>query len=160
MNLGETLQKLRIKHFTVSEITKGKKIPEEVINNIAPTILFVEYMRANLKFPITITSSYRTWEHHVEIYKSMGVQASDIPKDSLHLVFNALDIVPVSGTRVHLNKMQSFVKIPFSLYFDTWGKTIQFDNSDLGVGYYHTFLHVDSRGTLERPSPKFWGTPI
>lgn len=151
---------LDIRHFSFHEVTRGKEVPDEYALNIIPTIKYVDFMRRNLKFPIAITSSFRTLQYHIDLYLSMGVSKDKIPMQSLHLVFNALDILPVSGTKVHLQRMQKFAQLPFSLYYNIEGRTVEFDNSDMGVGFYQTFLHVDSRGTLDRPSPAFWGNPI
>jgi len=123
----------KIRYFTVEELTKGKSIPYEYIKNIMPTIAFTDKMRGSLMIPITINSSYRDEALNKEIG---GV------RNSLHLVFNALDISPVSGKLEDLNEMKEYVRI---------NRTNQ-----MGVGYYTTFIHLDFRGELGRKSPVTW----
>ncbi len=127
----------KIKHFTISEVTMGRDIPAILHPNIRPTIVFVDQMRDHLGFPIAITSSYRS-----EAYNRLvgGV------KNSLHLKFNALDVVPVSGRKSDLEKMHEYAE--------------SFSTNKMGVGYYNSFLHLDTRGCLGRKSPVTWGKRI
>lgn len=114
-------------------------------------------MREQLGFKITCSNSYRTWAYHVQLYKSLGYKDREIPQKSLHLVFNALDLHPVSFDPIQLKEMHRFSKIKFAIYLTFKGERIRLGNEDLGTGYYSNFMHSDSRGVLGRSSPHFWG---
>ena len=130
-------QRNNIRYFTIEEVTKGRRIPKDFLDNIEETIKFVDRMRNDLGFPISITSSYRNENFN----KLVGGV-----KNSLHLVFNALDCVPTSGKLEELKAMHDYTDI---------NKTRQ-----MGVGFYPTFIHIDFRAILSRKSPVTWGEKL
>jgi hypothetical protein len=149
----ELLDKYRIRHFTALEIFEpplnhklGTLPNTELWKNSIPTILIIDEMRDFCDFPIIISSSYRNEKHN---------RVEGGSTDSMHIYFNAFDIYPALGSRDHLKKMILFVE-------DVFFYKIKYDNTfvskrDIGFGKYHNRLHIDSRGKLNRPSPKVWG---
>lgn len=135
--LQEMWIQYNIKYFTIAEVTKGLDIPTNLLINIAPTIVFADTMRERLGFPMTPTNSYRSEAHNAAVGGA---------KNSLHLVFNALDIVPMSHKESDLRKMQHYVA--------------ENRTREMGVGYYPNFIHLDFRGRLGRRSPATWGEMI
>jgi uncharacterized protein YcbK (DUF882 family) len=135
--LEDIMIKHCIRYFTIEEVTKGRKIPFEYLSNIEYTLAFADAMRNRLGFPIVITSSYR----NPKLNKLIG----GVEK-SLHLVFNALDLVPMSGDHKELALMHKYAS----------------ENRTrlMGVGYYYSFLHIDHRGQLNRYSPVTWGRSL
>ena len=130
-------QRNKIRYFTIEEVTMGRLIPHDLLSNIEYTIAFLDKMRCHLGFPISITSSYRN--------EALNALIGGV-KNSLHLMFNALDSVPSSGDREQLKAMQKY--------------TSKWRTRQMGVGYYETFLHTDNRGFLNRYSPVTWGKVI
>lgn len=152
MNIIETFNKLNPKnqiiHFTEEEIQK-RKIPDELCINIFPTLAVLNKVRDTLGLPITINSVYRDEETN----KKVGGKSN-----SLHLEANAIDFKVKSYDYNHLALL--FVKIR-SGNFNTSvnmpdGIELLITEQMLGVGLYDTFIHLDTRGYLNRPSPAKW----
>ena len=131
--LKEIWERLNIEHFAIEEVTLGRSIPEAKLVNIEETIKFADAMRESVGLPIVITSSYR----NPSLNESVGGSST-----SLHLQFNALDLVPMSGKKEDLVEMRKFVNKNRTRL--------------MGVGFYDSFIHLDFRGLLCRPSPKTW----
>lgn len=143
--LRQIITRNNISHFNTAEITKGKEIPEELQWNIERTLIFLDMMRKDLGFKMLISNSYRTWEDHLDIYKSLGKTLSQVPKRSLHLMFNAVDVMPLSMCKKQITEMHDYVTK--KRFFG------------MGVGYYPWGLHLDTRGVLGRRSAT-WGKRI
>lgn len=54
-------------------------------------VRMLQTARSFLGLPVSVTSGYRTWEHHEKIYKRIGKPA---PKNSQHLKNCAFDVRP------------------------------------------------------------------
>lgn len=136
-------------HFQLTEILtagstdyKVEDIPEELHNNLKPTLDILEALRVWYKKPIHLNCTYRSAEHNK---KAGGA------KNSLHLKFNAIDFTV-------LNKQDLPV-----LYkqLDEWDKEHHFSflpkAGSMGIGFYaDRFIHIDSRAILKRKSPSRW----
>jgi hypothetical protein len=164
------LLKLHVKWFTEKEILRGEKIPYDLIENIIPTIIYVDYMRDSLGFSITISSAYRSLDHQKMVYNDInkkrrreGLPEIPVPLHSLHIAFNALDLRPTDWDISKLREMHQFTKQPFAFrfnklnFYSTDILSTELRDIDMGFGYYSNFLHVDSRGVLGRAAPKSWG---
>ena len=130
--LSMILDKNHIKHFSMEEVMSGWDIPLNLIPNIEHTIVFLDNMRDELGFPISITSSYRSKEFN----KLVGGV-----KDSMHLRFNALDSVPTSGQPRQLWYMEVYA--------------LKYRIKGMGIGLYNTFLHIDTRYIFNKHTA-FW----
>jgi uncharacterized protein YcbK (DUF882 family) len=99
----------------------------EIVENLRRLAQALEKVRTLLgNRPITIDSGFRTWAHHLEIYKQiLGQKFSikQVPKNSQHLFGKAADIV-VQGVAPKV--VQEILK--------DW---------DGGLGSYTVFTHVD-----------------
>lgn len=132
----------KIKNFTLDEITLGRRIPNQLLWNILPTIKVLQELRNWYGKPIIITSSYRSPSYN----KLVGGS-----KASLHLQFNALDFTVKE--REDLKKL--------FLQLDRWDKDYYFKflpkAGSMGIGFYKDrFIHLDTRATLKRISPERW----
>ena len=127
------LAQLRIRHFAPKEIlrqadrTRGgvrKSIPpEELWDNIVPTLWIADIGRRALGKPVTITSAYRSEEYN---------QAVGGASRSQHKQNRALDLVPHGATPADLFKV-----------FEGLREAGAFKG---GRGLYSSFVHVDTRG--------------
>lgn len=136
------------KHFTSKEILnagsvdyKLEDIPEDLHQNIIPTLKVLEALREYYGSPIFLNCTYRSPEHN----KHVGGKPN-----SLHLKFNAVDF-----TISRKSDLQ-----------DLYNKLIQYDNSgafeflppkSMGIGRYVTFLHLDTRGILGMKASRWRG---
>lgn len=86
-------------HFKLGEFLCPccKTIPEGLINNLRSVADALEWARELHKNrPVIITSGYRCWNHHVEIYKkALGKKfnINKVPRNSYHLSGKAADFV-------------------------------------------------------------------
>jgi len=68
-------------------------IPEEHQKNLLILLDRINKVRLQYNKPMTPTNSYRTMEHHLEIYAKKGItDQSKIPMKSKHLTGEAVDI--------------------------------------------------------------------
>ena len=127
------LAQLRIRHFAPEEIlrqadrTRGcvrnSIPPEELWDNIVPTLWIADIGRRALGKPVTITSAYRSEEYN---------QAVGGASRSQHKQNRALDLVPHGATPADLFKV-----------FEGLREAGAFKG---GLGLYSSFVHVDTRG--------------
>ena len=141
-SLKNKLEYYQITNFTIDEITMGRKIPEQLLWNILPTIRVLQELRSKYDKPIFIESSYRSPAYNKLVSGK---------KKSLHLDFNAFDFT-VEDKEDLLN---------LYLQLDIWDKEYHFKflpkAGSMGIGYYENrFIHLDTRGTLKRISPARW----
>jgi zinc D-Ala-D-Ala carboxypeptidase len=138
-----------IKYFTENEILtagsvkyKIEDIPEVYRNNINFTIQVVDALREWYGQPIILNSSYRNTEHN---------KAAKGGKNSLHLVFNALDIT--IANKEDLKKLYDKLnEWDIKHHFKFLPKA-----GSMGLGYYiGRIIHIDTRATLSRPAPSRW----
>jgi len=137
-----------IKNFSAPELTKGMSVPEEYHANIVPTLILLQSIRDYLGRPIRINSAYRTPEFN----KSLGGKA-----DSMHLLFNAIDFKPKGFTSEDLVKLTEDIEDNKFATMTLWfGKLITLTPEMLGIGLYDNFIHLDTRGLLNKKSPARW----
>lgn len=141
-NLKNKLEYYKIGNFTMEEITMGRKIPDNLLWNILPTIRVLQELRNWYERPILINSSYRSASYNKLVNGS---------KKSLHLEFNAIDFTVAD--KKDLKKLY--------LQLDIWDKEHHFKflpkAGSMGIGFYENrFIHLDTRATLKRVSPARW----
>ena len=141
-SLKNKLEYYQITNFTIDEITMGRKIPDQLLWNIMPTIRVLQELRSKYDKPMFIESSYRSPSYN-KLVKGK--------KKSLHLDFNAFDFT-VEDKEDLLNLF---------LQLDIWDKEYHFKflpkAGSMGIGFYENrFIHLDTRGTLKRVSPARW----
>lgn len=130
-------------HFTQKELEMGRKIPDELYKNIIPTASILDALRSEYGKPIFINSTYRSPEYN----RAVGGKTK-----SLHLDFNAIDWSV---------KDKKDLKMLYNL-LDKWDKENGRFNflpkkcGNMGLGIYTTFIHLDTRSTLDRPAPSRW----
>jgi uncharacterized protein YcbK (DUF882 family) len=138
-----------IKFFTLSEILnagsiiyKESDIPVELHKNIRPTLLVIDKLREYYGKPIFLNCSYRSEIHNLRCGGATH---------SLHLVFNALDWTVTNKS--DLGELYSILnKWDRSGYFTELGSNI------MGLGnYVNRFIHLDTRGTIGKPSARWTG---
>lgn len=140
-----------INNFTVSEILHGNiesEIPPILFPNIAPTLKLLQLIRDDINVPIIIHSSFRNSEHNAEVNGK---------SNSLHLSFNAIDFAPVGSTKASLEVIfNDLLRGKYYFDFIFHGLPFKVNHLHCGVGLYHTFIHIDTRGLLGRLSPAVW----
>ena len=124
---------LRLRHFAPEEIlrqadrTRGgvrnSIPPEELWDNIVPTLWIADIGRRALGTPVTITSAYRSEEYN---------QAVGGASRSQHKRNGALDLVPPGAT-------------PADFFWVLQGLRAA-GAFEGGLGLYSSFVHVDTRG--------------
>lgn len=132
-----------IKYFTITEILNGRDVPEELLENIIPTVKVLDKLREFYGKPIYINSTYRPASYN----KAVGGK----PK-SLHLEFNAIDFTvenikdlpKLYGTLCEWDAKDGFLPV------------LAKPSGNLGLGIYKRFLHIDTRAVLGRTSPARW----
>lgn len=142
---------IKFKHFTWDEILKPMKkhklewnnIPLQLRGNIVTTMKVLDELREYYGEPIIINSSYRS----PKVNEMEGGRS-----DSLHLVFNAIDFTvknkqDLMGLYLTLNNWDN-MRNKFSYLPKTVG--------NFGLGYYPTFIHLDTRSILKRKAPARW----
>ena len=167
LHLVRLLQRFRIKCFTSREIIDTllenyksydefmqAEIPLEAILNLINPLLIVEGMRKALKFPIGLTSTYRTFTHNANIG---GV------RNSLHLQGLAIDCQPQhfditkKQDRFKLDEMKHWIKkAHIFIRLQDEVRNTSITESSFGIGFYNSFIHIDTRGLVNRVSPVFW----
>ncbi len=149
--LSKIYDKTLFPNFSLKEILHGyieEKIPEELEQNIFPTLTILQKIRATLNVPIIINSTYRSREHN------LLVGGED---NSLHLSFNAIDFVPTGYSSAEISHLaneimnRKFVSLCFFNF-----SMITITPNIMGVGSYRNFIHIDTRGLLGRHSPAMW----
>ena len=142
--LNEQFNLKGIKHFNGKEICNGWDIPDSLLNNIIPTIIILNKLRAWYNKPLYINSTYRSPEYN----KAVGGK----PK-SLHLDFNAVDFTVTN--KKDLPKL--FNKL---IEWDQEKNLFNFlpkQSGNFGMEMYDgRFIHLDTRSTLGRKSPARW----
>src|SRR5574338_1049342 len=131
-----------IKYFKASEVSMfNPNIPEALYQNIVPTIIVLDKLREEIGVPIYINSSYRSPAHN----KSVGGSPN-----SLHMQFNALDFTVTDKTKLKAiyDQLCTWDALHFFKHLPKPGS--------MGLGIYKTFIHLDTRATLNRKSPARW----
>jgi len=151
----QQLQKLMteygIEYFSAAELFIPMKSfpPEELYPNIIPTLIVADSLRECCGFPISVSSSYRNKAHNQEVGGS---------PNSLHLVFNALDLRPMMPQEHAIELMHYYFEDytcedhPRFYEFDA----TKFTQKDMGIGLYNWGLHIDTRGLMGRSVPARW----
>lgn len=87
--------------ISMSELLSGNKLedlPQEHQDNLAKLQIVANKVRTLWNQPMTVTTGYRTMEHHIEIYKEKAEKAGNpfdinkVPMHSKHLIGCAVDI--------------------------------------------------------------------
>lgn len=81
--------------ITFNELLSGNQLPDVPIahqHNLEELLIKVNVIRALWGKPMTVTSGYRSLQHHLDIYRSKGVPMDCIPTKSCHLSGQAVDI--------------------------------------------------------------------
>lgn len=127
------------KDFKWSEFISDKDKPsQEILDNIKRVAYVLSIYKHKLfnGQPITITSGYRSLQHHLEIYKQKGItDKSKIPMGSYHLKGLAADFVVKGFTIPQLYRMLDLTH--FGGVEDTQGN----------------WIHIDLRGKICRFRP-------
>lgn len=149
--IKEILIANNITNFTEGEILNGypeKNIPSILIPNIAPTLKLLQLIRTAIGKPIIVHSTYRDKNHNEECGGK---------PESLHLSFNAIDFAPANTSHAQLEAIYNdLIRGKYSFDFTFHGKPLKVNHLHFGVGLYHTFVHIDTRGLLGRLSPAVW----
>ncbi len=148
LNLAEILVQENIKNFTVQELVRGNEIPDQLIMNIIPTVKMLQVIRENLGVPILVNSCFRSPEYN----KKVGGA-----KNSLHLVFNAIDFKPKNYTSAELQDLYDDIdadKFPLTIGWN--GAKVKVTSKVMGLGLYPSFIHLDTRGLIGRSAPARW----
>jgi uncharacterized protein YcbK (DUF882 family) len=87
-------------HFKLREFLHNgshEGVTSEIVENLKELAQSLEEVRTLLgDKPIKITSGFRSWKHHVEIYRDMGITDLDaIPQGSYHLTGRAADFIVI-----------------------------------------------------------------
>jgi uncharacterized protein YcbK (DUF882 family) len=130
-DLDAFLSERGVKHFTAREIDPRGNSYVDDWHNIIPTLHIAEVLRAEFG-PTKVNSGYRDPDYNAQ------VGGAPI---SLHVYFNALDLVPRDGTPEDWSK---YLKHTYRL------------NLLGGIGLYPTFLHIDTRKLVFGRAPAFW----
>lgn len=101
--------------------------PDALWPAILPTVRLVETMRERFG-PTVITSAYRSKAYNRAVYADTGVE----PTDSEHSRHTAIDFSCKDGTP--LDWRRALLELRIRGEFAG------------GIGLYHTFVHVDTRG--------------
>lgn len=84
-----------------NELIKGNSIadiPIEHQHNLEELLKRINQIRTAYNIPMTVTSGYRSLQHHLEIYSRKGItDRSKIPMQSRHLYGQAVDIADADG---------------------------------------------------------------
>ncbi|MHB1688729.1 MAG: YcbK family protein [Ignavibacteriaceae bacterium] len=150
--LKTLLQKHNITNFTEGEILHGNNIediPNELIQNIFPTLKILQLIRTDINIPVSINSSFRTPQHNAAIGGSPG---------SLHLYFNAIDFSVKGFTAAN------YSHLAYRINARSYVTSIEFQEENriltpniMGIGLYPNFIHIDTRGLLNLKAPARWG---
>jgi len=138
----------KVENFSNKEIQKYE-IPENLVDNIFPTLAVLNKIRKTIDKPIRINSVYRSKEHNKDVRGR---------SDSLHLQANAIDFKVIDYD------YNQYAKLWLDIRNGKFITTIFMPNSEqllitkemIGTGLYDTFIHLDTRGYLGRKSPVWW----
>lgn len=155
MQIIKTLTNGEVENFEDWELTKNRPVPLHLIENILPTILFVQNIRTTIDVKIGISSGYRGLLVNAE---------AGGDDDSLHLEFNALDFRPldfkprgysVADLELLYKRIESG---EFNITVMWKGKPVTITPEHLGLGLSKKkrFIHIDTRGLLGRRAPSRW----
>ena len=140
-----------ITNFSEEEILNGypeKNIPVNLIPNIAPTLKLLQLIRTDIQVPIKINSTFRNVSHNDHVGGA---------SNSLHLSFNAIDFAPVGCTPESLQHIYNdLLRGKYAVDITFKGSSIHVTHLKCGFGLYHSFIHIDTRGLLNRLSPSAW----
>jgi len=142
--LDGKLKDFKIELFSGKELCNGWDIPDNLLNNILPTIRVLNVIREWYDKPIYFNSTYRSPDYN---------KAVKGKRKSLHLSFNALDFTVTNKKDLHkiYDKILRLDTVPY--LFDFLPKS----KGNFGTEYYDgRFIHIDTRSTLGRPSPARW----
>lgn len=126
------------KHFKLREFesddTHEVIIYPKLIRKLEQLRILVNQFLGTTNTPLIITSAYRTWDKHVQIYKDLYKDKwrEKITKNSIHLTGKAVDLRLPNGITV-----DKFAKLAQKVGFD-------------GIGKYNWGIHVDIRGEIAR----------
>jgi len=132
--MQKLINSFNIKHFKATELLLASNTvpPKDLWLNIIPTLLIADQCRDDLGFAIRITSAYRDKEYNKRTQGSSS--------KSLHIIFNALDIMPYSGRMDEIKLLHEW----FGNFKCCANNNIC--REVMGVGYYHNRVHLDTRG--------------
>lgn len=148
MTLTALINKYGIKHFKEHELVNASSpIPYDLNENVIATLIFADFLRKQIGIRLFIESAYRNKEHNTRVGGS---------RTSMHLLFNALDLHPVSRKKEDIEKIHKFVKELDSKEFQIVCGDVTINRTDTGIGYYNWGIHIDTRGLLGRYSPTRW----
>lgn len=78
-------------------------IPVAHQHNLTKLLEIINKVRQQYNHPMSPSNSYRTWDHHIQIYKDKAEKAgtpfdeSKVPTQSKHLFGQAVDIIDKDG---------------------------------------------------------------
>jgi len=152
---GEGFLEGRFSYFTQKEIENGKVIPDNLYGNIIPTMLVLDYLREKIREPIYINSTYRDPDYN---------RAVGGAKNSLHLVFNAVDFtIRRESALLKMRDIKTIYKMLDDFDKNGMGETsriIMMKRNCFGLGLYlrgsQSFIHLDTRGLIGRAAPVRW----
>jgi hypothetical protein len=87
--------------ISYNELLSGNSLPDIPIahqQNLEALLKCVNLLRADWGKPLTVTSGYRSLQHHLDIYRSKGIPDNKIPMQSRHLTGNAVDFADHDGS--------------------------------------------------------------
>lgn len=142
--MAKVLATAEIKWFTARELCQvGRTVkkdgelirltppPAALFKNMVETVKVADWLREKVGL-LRVLSGYRSPEYNAAVDGSDG---------SLHMEFNALDLVPPRGvTPVQLATLA----------------TKHFYARKMGIGIYPTFVHIDTRGLIGHVAPARW----
>lgn len=146
------MEQAEIKHFTVGEILHGWTVPNDLVHNIITTLKVLDIVREEYGKPIYVNSTYRDKEYN----NAVGGK----PK-SLHLVFNAIDWTIQNKSDLimlfdKINEMDLTHKFTFLPKAGCLGLGYYMPKYSNGALLQNAFIHIDTRGVLNRTSPARW----
>lgn len=112
---------------------KNSLPPESLWPNIVPTLVVADALREAVDAPLTITSAYRSPAYNAAV----GGE-----KNSYHLQFRALDLIPAEVSPAVLAAAARKLR----------GRTFKIPGTNDhftfrgGIGLYPSFVHIDTRG--------------
>lgn len=130
MRLQDYLDDHGVGFFKAGELYTREAPPEALWGNIIPTLYVADQMRIEFG-PGRVRSGYRDQRHNEEVGGA---------SNSLHLVFNALDLSFATG-------------VPQGWY--EFAQTLSIAQLT-GLGVYDTFIHIDTRGLVFRRPRASW----
>lgn len=81
-----------------NEITKGQDVPDVYKSDLKTLLERINVIRSAYGKPMIVTSGFRSWYHHTEIYRKKALKRGvpfyidQVPKKSKHLYCQAVDI--------------------------------------------------------------------